>query len=88
MLNLKRSPVLNTGIFGGIFRAIKVLTGFALSTLCSISAVGVDFFVNAIVNGQGHAIKTGKGSGGGYAIQRVYRYSAGKADIAPDYYHR
>ena len=44
--------------------------------------------INAIVNGQGHAIKTGKGSGGGYAIQRVYRYSAGKADIAPDYYRR
>ena len=33
-----------------------------------------------------HAIKTGKGSGGGYAIQRVYRYSNGKADVAPDYY--
>ena len=44
--------------------------------------------INAIVNGHGHAIKTGKGSGGGYAIQRVYRYSAGKADIAPDYYRR
>ena len=44
--------------------------------------------INAIVNGQGHAIKTGKGSGGGYAIQRVYRYSAGKADIAPDYYKK
>ena len=42
----------------------------------------------SIVNGQGHAIKTGKGSGGGYAIQRVYRYSNGKADIAPNYYHR
>ena len=42
--------------------------------------------INAIVNGQGHAIKTGKGSGGGYAIQRVYRYSSGKADFAPDYY--
>ncbi len=44
--------------------------------------------INAIVNGQGHAIKTGKGSGGGYAIQRVYRYSAGKAEIAPDYYKK
>ena len=42
--------------------------------------------INAIVNGQGHAIKTGKGSGGGYAIQRVYRYSSGKAESAPDYY--
>jgi len=42
--------------------------------------------INAIVNGQGHAIKTGKGSGGGYAIQRVYRYADGKGDVAPDYY--
>lgn len=30
--------------------------------------------------------RTGKGSGGGYAIQRVYRYSSGKAESAPDYY--
>lgn len=42
--------------------------------------------INGIVNGKGHAIKTGKGSGGGYAIQRVYRYSNGRADVAPDYY--
>ena len=44
--------------------------------------------INAIVNGQGHATKTGKGSGGGYAIQRVYRYSDGKADVAPNYYKK
>ena len=42
--------------------------------------------INAIVNGKGHAIRTGKGSGGGFGVQRVYRYSAGKADVAPDCY--
>ncbi len=26
--------------------------------------------------------------GGGYAVQRVYRYSNGKADVAPDYYQK
>ena len=65
--------------------------GVVIENACTVEIANGDgplVGINAIVNGQGHAIKTGKGSGGGYAIQRVYRYSAGKADIAPDYYHR
>ncbi|MBQ6135924.1 MAG: hypothetical protein IJI73_00965 [Kiritimatiellae bacterium] len=42
--------------------------------------------INHIVNGHGHGIRTGKGSGGGYAVQRVYRYCNGSADVADDYY--
>lgn len=63
--------------------------GVVIENACTVEIANGDgplVGINAIVNGQGHAIKTGKGSGGGYAIQRVYRYSNGKADIAPDWY--
>jgi len=63
--------------------------GVVIENACTVEIANGDgplVGINAIVNGKGHAIKTGKGSGGGYAIQRVYRYSAGKADVAPDYY--
>ena len=42
--------------------------------------------INHIVNGQGHGIRTGKDSGGGYAVQRVVRYSNGTAEVRPDDY--
>ena len=42
--------------------------------------------INHIVNGQGHGIRTGKDSGGGYAVQRLVKYNDGKAEIRPDYY--
>ena len=42
--------------------------------------------INSIVNGKGCGVRTGKGTGGGYAIQRLYRYCNGAADSAPDYY--
>ena len=42
--------------------------------------------INHIVNGQGFGIRTGKDSGGGYAVQRVYSYANGKAEVAPDEY--
>ena len=63
--------------------------GVVIENACTVEIANGDgplVGINAIVNGQGHAIKTGKGSGGGYAIQRVYRYSNGKADIASDWY--
>ena len=63
--------------------------GVVIENACTVEIANGDgplVGINAIVNGQGHAIKTGKGSGGGYAIQRVYRYSNGKADVAPNYY--
>jgi len=44
--------------------------------------------ISHIVNGTGHGIKTGKGSGGGYAVQRLYLYADGRAETAPDYYRR
>ena len=44
--------------------------------------VGIDH----IVNGKGCSVRTGKGSGGGYAVQRLLRYSGGEADEMPDYY--
>ena len=44
--------------------------------------------INRIVNGKGFGIRTGKDSGGGYAVQRVFSYSDGKADIADDFYKR
>ena len=65
--------------------------GVVVENACTVEIANGDgplVGINAIVNGQGHAIKTGKGSGGGYAIQRVYRYSDGKADVAPDYYKK
>ena len=43
---------------------------------------------NHIVNGMGYGIRTGKGSGGGYAVQRVYSRNDGDTDIAPDYYKK
>lgn len=42
--------------------------------------------INHIVNGRGHGIRTGKDSGGGYAVQRVTSYTNGKAAVRPDYY--
>ena len=42
--------------------------------------------INHIVNGRGPGIRTGKDSGGGYAVQRLYRYANGKAESAPDAY--
>ena len=42
--------------------------------------------INHIVNGRGAGVRTGKGSGGGYAVQRVYRHSNGVTDAAPDAY--
>ena len=63
--------------------------GVVIENACTVEIANGDgplVGINAIVNGQGYAIKTGKGSGGGYAIQRVYRYSNGKADIASDWY--
>ena len=42
--------------------------------------------ISRIVNGKGFGIRTGKDSGGGYAVQRVFSYSDGKADIADDFY--
>lgn len=42
--------------------------------------------INHIVNGRGCGIRTGKGSGGGYAVQRLYRYSDGRDESAPDAY--
>ena len=42
--------------------------------------------INHIVNGKGFGIRTGKDSGGGYAVQRLTKYCNGKADIKPDYY--
>ncbi|MBQ2624891.1 MAG: hypothetical protein IJG18_07315 [Kiritimatiellae bacterium] len=65
--------------------------GVVIENACTVEIANGDgplVGINAIVNGQGHAIKTGKGSGGGYAIQRVYRYSDGKADVAPNYYKK
>ena len=65
--------------------------GVVVENACTVEIANGDgplVGINAIVNGQGHAIKTGKGSGGGYAIQRVYRYSDGKADVAPNYYKK
>ena len=44
--------------------------------------------INHVVNGQGHGIRTGKGSGGGYAVQRVTRYCNGAADVLGDYYQK
>ena len=63
--------------------------GVVIENACTVEIANGDgplVGINAIVNGRGHAIKTGKSSGGGYAIQRVYRYSDDKADIAPDWY--
>ncbi len=42
--------------------------------------------INRIVNGKGFGIRTGKGSGGGYAVQRLLRYSDGECSVRPDYY--
>ena len=42
--------------------------------------------INSIVNGRGFGVRTGKGAGGGYAVQRLYRYCNGKAEHAPDHY--
>ena len=44
--------------------------------------------INHIVNGRGFGIRTGKGSGGGYAVQRVTRYTNGQFDAQPDYYQK
>ena len=63
--------------------------GVVIENACTVEIANGDgplVGINAVVNGKGHAIKTGKGSGGGYAIQRVYRYCGGKAETAPDYY--
>ena len=63
--------------------------GVVVENACTVEIANGDgplVGINHVVNGQGFGIKTGKGSGGGYAIQRVYRYSNGKAETAPDYY--
>ena len=43
---------------------------------------------NHIISGMGYGIRAGKGSGGGYAVQRVYSRNDGDTDIAPDYYKK
>ena len=63
--------------------------GVVVENVCTVEIAngeGPLVGINAIVNGRGHAIRTGKGSGGGFGVQRVYRYSDGKADMAPDCY--
>ena len=65
--------------------------GVVIENACTVEIANGDgplVGINHVVNGQGHGIRTGKGSGGGYAIQRVYRYSGGKADAAPDFYKK
>ncbi|MCR5837653.1 MAG: hypothetical protein K6G88_14230 [Lachnospiraceae bacterium] len=42
--------------------------------------------INHIVNGTGPAIRTGEGSGGGYAVQRLLNYRGGQALSIEDYY--
>ena len=65
--------------------------GVVVENACTVEIANGDgplVGINHVVNGQGHEIRTGKGSGGGYAVQRVYRYSGGKADVAPDFYKK
>ena len=63
--------------------------GVLVENMCIVELAAGDgpkVGINHVVNGQGHGIRTGKGNNGGYAVQRVTRYSDGKADVLPDYY--
>ena len=63
--------------------------GVAIENACIVEiahADGPKVGINHIVNGRGHGIRNGHDSGGGYAIQRLVRYSNGEADVLPDYY--
>ena len=44
--------------------------------------------INHIVNGKGFGVKTGKDSGGGYAVQRLVRYCNGESEVRPDEYKK
>ncbi len=44
--------------------------------------------INHIVNGRGFGVKTGKDSGGGYAVQRLVRYCNGESEVRPDEYKK
>ena len=52
------------------------------------NANGPKVGIHHIVNGKGHGIRTGKGAGGGYAVQRLYRYANGAAACAPNAYEK
>ena len=63
--------------------------GVVVENACTVEIANADgplVGIDHVINGKGHGIRTGKGSGGGYAVQRVYRYCDGRADVAPDYY--
>ncbi len=65
--------------------------GVMIENVCIVELAAGDgpkVGINHIVNGRGFGIRTGKGSGGGYAVQRVTRYTNGQFDAQPDYYQK
>ena len=71
--------------------AIEVpdMPGVTIENACIVEIANGDgplVGINHIVNGRGYGIRTGKDSGGGYAVQRVTKYCNGKAEERPDAY--
>ena len=65
--------------------------GVTIENVCTVEIADDDgpiVGINHQVNGRGHGIRTGTGSGGGYAVQRLYRYCNGEDEHARNDYER